>query len=75
MNAAAIEPRTVAGFIPLRGVCNTTTKSKPTIYRWVREGIFPAPVKIGPNSVAWRTEDVQAWARDPQAWREARAAQ
>jgi len=35
--------------------------SRVTIWRWVRAGIFPAPIKIGPNSSAWLLEDVLAW--------------
>lgn len=35
---------------------------KPTtLWRWVREGLFPTPVKIGPNITAWRAEDIRAW--------------
>lgn len=32
-----------------------------TIWRWVRKGIFPAPVKLGPGTTAWKIEDVEAW--------------
>jgi len=35
--------------------------SPTTLWRWVKAGNFPAPVKIGPNSTAWRTADVQNW--------------
>ena len=28
-------------------------KSRRTIYRWIDEGIFPRPIKFGPNSVGW----------------------
>ena len=35
-----------------------------TIYRWIREGHFPAPVKlgVGPSGrVRWRAADVDGW--------------
>jgi predicted DNA-binding transcriptional regulator AlpA len=32
-----------------------------TIWRWVREGKFPAPVSLGANVTAWRLSDVEAW--------------
>ena len=32
-----------------------------TIWKQVREGTFPAPVKIGSNSTAWRLSDIEAW--------------
>ena len=35
--------------------------SSPTLWRWVRAGRFPAPVKIGPRAVAWKAEEVHAW--------------
>lgn len=35
--------------------------SRQTIWRWVREGKFPAPIKLGPNCTRWRLSDVQAW--------------
>lgn len=41
-----------------RGIVNA---SAPTLWRWVRDGEFPPPIKIGPRLVAWRAEDVRAW--------------
>ena len=35
--------------------------SASTLWRWVRLGRFPAPLKIGPNISAWRVSDVRAW--------------
>jgi len=35
--------------------------SPATVYRWVREGAFPAPILIGPRAARWRLSDVQAW--------------
>ncbi len=32
--------------------------NRSTLWRWVRDGHFPAPVKIGPNTTAWRAEAV-----------------
>ena len=32
-----------------------------TVSRWVREGTFPQPVKIGPRRIAWRRADVERW--------------
>jgi len=28
--------------------------SAPTVWRWVKAGRLPAPVKTGPNTTAWR---------------------
>ena len=42
-------------------VMEITTLSRSTIYNWIRAGSFPAPVKLGPRSVAWLKEEVDAW--------------
>lgn len=31
------------------------------LWRWTREGRFPAPLEVSPWSRAWRTADVEAW--------------
>ena len=35
--------------------------SSATIYRWIKEGIFPKPVRLGPNMVRWKASDIEAW--------------
>ena len=35
--------------------------SRQTIWRWVREGHFPAPVKLGTNCTRWKMADVKSW--------------
>ncbi len=35
--------------------------TRATVWRWVREGKFPAPVKIGANCTRWRLSDVEKW--------------
>jgi prophage regulatory protein len=37
-----------------------------TLWRWVREGKFPPPVKLGENTTAWLLEDVEAWEQSRQ---------
>lgn len=34
--------------------------SKTTLWKMVREGKFPKPVKLSPRVTAWRESDVQA---------------
>ncbi len=46
--------------------------SKPTLHRKVKDGTFPAPVKIGARAVAWLTEEVEDWQRAIIAERDAR---
>lgn len=35
--------------------------SSPTLWRMVKSGKFPAPVKLSERVTAWRVEDVRAW--------------
>lgn len=35
--------------------------SKPTLHRKVKDGTFPAPVKIGARAVAWIEAEIDAW--------------
>ena len=35
--------------------------SRSKIYRGMREGWFPAPLRIGPRSVRWRLSDLEKW--------------
>ena len=35
--------------------------SRSTIYQWMKEGRFPAPVKLGERMVGWRESEIAAW--------------
>lgn len=32
---------------------------RTTVRRWVREGRFPKPVKLGPNCTRWKLTDIE----------------
>lgn len=40
-----------------------TPFGRSTLWRKVREGSFPKPLKISPRVVAWRESDILAWQR------------
>ena len=42
-------------------VLRLTGKSYVTLWRWMQAGAFPAPIRLGPNSVGWIEGEVQAW--------------
>ncbi len=50
--------------IRLPEVLMLTGLSRSTLYRKVKEGRFPAPVSLGPRSVAWRESEVLTWIRN-----------
>jgi prophage regulatory protein len=42
--------------------------SAATIYRRIAVGKFPQAVRLGPNRVAWRSSELDAWAADPMSY-------
>lgn len=51
-----------SAFIPDTTVANQFGVSRATIWRWVKSGDFPKPVKLSPGCTRWKIEDVQKWA-------------
>lgn len=47
-------------FLTAKQLSNNLQKSKSTIYRWVKAGQFPKPIKIN-NSTLWKVSDVNHW--------------
>ena len=35
--------------------------SSAHVYRLIKQGDFPKPIRLGPNRVAWRTTDIERW--------------
>lgn len=48
-------------FIRMPAVIAATGQSRSTILRGVKAGTFPAPIRIGPNAVAWDSGEVLKW--------------
>ena len=42
-------------------VANRYRISRPTIWRWVKNGTFPKPVRLGEGSTRWRLADLEKW--------------
>ncbi|BBE51744.1 Phage transcriptional regulator [Ferriphaselus amnicola] len=42
---------------------------KTTLYQLVKDGDFPAPIKISRRATAWRSEDVSNWVKTREATR------
>ena len=42
-------------------VCKKVGKSGVQVWRDVRAGKFPPPVQLGPNSVGWFEDEIDAW--------------
>ena len=42
-------------------VCQETRLARSTLYKLIRAGDFPPPVKLTSKTSAWRGSDVAAW--------------
>lgn len=47
--------------IRLKTVLDRIPVSRSTIYEWMGQGKFPAPVNLSGGIVAWRESEVDAW--------------
>ena len=41
-------------------VCELAALSHATIYRLIKQGLFPKPIKIGQSAVRWRADEIEA---------------
>ena len=59
-----MRPPTADRLLRLPEVMTRTGLSRSTIYRKMREGSFPEPLKLGVRAVGWRESDIEAWMQD-----------
>ena len=38
-----------------------TRLSKATLYRMIKSGTFPRPIKLGPRAVGWLRQEIDEW--------------
>ena len=48
------------GFVRLPQVLHVLGIGKTSFWDGVKSGRFPAPVKLGPRTTAWKVEDIRA---------------
>ena len=48
-------------YIRINQLIQTLPISKASIWRKVKQGTFPAPVKLSVGITAWRTTDIETW--------------
>ena len=48
-------------YVRLRKLIEIVPMSKATIWRKLKDGSFPQPVKLGKRITAWRMDDIAAW--------------
>jgi prophage regulatory protein len=47
----------------LTDVCEAFSLSRSSVYTWIAEGRFPAPVRVGGRSVRWAADTLIEWRR------------
>jgi prophage regulatory protein len=35
--------------------------SRSSLWSWVKQGLFPKPIKLGKNCTAWNSADIDNW--------------
>jgi prophage regulatory protein len=48
------------GFVRCPTVVALFATSRSTLWRWIKEGRFPAPYKLGPGTTGWDVADLRA---------------
>jgi prophage regulatory protein len=48
-------------FLRIKDVVARTGLSEMTLWRRQKEGTFPRRVKLGPNTVGWPEDEIEAW--------------
>lgn len=49
----------------IRDVCEMVGFGQTIVYEWVKDGIFPEPIRVhGKNSQRWLQSEVQQWIQD-----------
>jgi predicted DNA-binding transcriptional regulator AlpA len=38
--------------------------SRTTLWKWIKHGMFPAPVSITPKAQVWAREEIEQWVDD-----------
>jgi prophage regulatory protein len=50
--------------VKLPSVLHITGLKRATLYKRIRQGEFPPPVRLGPRAVGWLRHEVEGWLRD-----------
>jgi len=61
--------------IKLKTVMDCTGLARSTVYKFIAEGRFPKPVKLGARMVAWVESEIQEWIQEKIEQREFAAAE
>ncbi len=52
-------PHQEKSLLRIQEVASLTKLSRSAIYSYVKQGLFPPPIKVGKRAVRWRSSDIQ----------------
>jgi len=52
---------TEKSILRLPAVMAKTGYKRSTVYKSIKDGTFPEPIKLGPQSVGWLASEIDAW--------------
>ena len=55
---------TLPAMLRVREVTALLKVSRVTLWHWRRDGRFPEPLRLGPNTVAWPEPTIARWLRE-----------
>lgn len=47
--------------LSVKQVCEMVSVNDSTIWRWAKKGLFPRPIKVGPMTTRWKSDEVEKW--------------
>ncbi len=50
--------------LSIEDVCARTSLSRVSVYRKMRDGVFPKSIPLGPMRVAWVESEVERWIQE-----------
>lgn len=59
------DPNKIAGYKRAKTICSTYPISPASLWRKVKAGTFPRPIKLSTGITAWRNTDLLEWEKDP----------
>ncbi|WP_028244059.1 helix-turn-helix transcriptional regulator [Denitrificimonas caeni] len=61
--------------LKIKDVSALTSLARATIYKYIKEGVFPKQVNLGTNCVAWVESEVLEWIEEKIAQRDLQLAE
>jgi len=50
--------------LSINQVCEKVNRSRVTLWKWVKDGQFPKPLKIGNRTLGWKEADFNHWLQE-----------